>query len=278
MHIELLKQMIFFEMEEAVEKYENGEKVDFTDMNYKIEQLLRGAESCKTMIDDKSKLSDTDFYSMLNEFAYINEWNDYDCYNVLEMAYNTKFVDEAIIKTTMHTFYQKTEGHRKDFSWWNEEVGIDFKILYTNDFEIDYEHFYSINEIKNLITEKKILIVSEKDRDLALDESNYKKEKYQAFDYAYDDYNMQYEFFNEDGKFYKYTLKYIKKELNSRQLKKLFSEHLDYVEDEIYEATDCENYGSDSSWINVVKKYSKEFEECGYPIRLNRLKEVRNNK
>ena len=278
MYVELIKQTLFWKMRDAVKKQENYEKVDFTEVNYIIEQLLHGAESCQEMINNRRKISDKDFYSMLNEFAYISDWNDYDCYNVLEMAYNTKFAGYATINTTMHTTIQKTAGHGRDFSWWDEEVGVNFKILYTEDFNVDYEHFYTINEIKKLVAEKKIIIVSERQRNLAWEEYNYKKEKYQAFNYAYNYYSMQYEFFNEGGKFYKYTLKYIKKKLNSRQLKKLFSEHLDHVEGEVYEATDSRNYDSDSSWAHTAKEYSKEFEKCGYAKRLTRLKETKNNK
>lgn len=278
MNIELINQSLFWEMSEAVDNHVNGEKINFNTLNNGMEQLLHGAENCLKMIDNRKNLSDEEFYKKLLEFAYINDWNEYDCFRVLEIAYNMKFDGEALIKTTMHTVVQKTEGHGRDFSWWNEEVGIDFRIFYTKDFEVDYEHFYTTEEIKKLIAEKKILIVSEEERSLAWEEDNYKKEKYQRFDYAYDDYSMKHEFFDETGKFYKYTLKYIKKKLNSRQLKKLYSEHLDHVEGEVYEATDGRNYGSDSSWAHTAKEYSKEFEKCGYAKRLTRLKEEKNNK
>ena len=225
--------------------------------------------------DPTRKISDKDFYSMLKEFAYINNWDDYDCYNVLEMAYNTKFAGHDIINTTMHAVVQKTEGHRRDFSWWNEEIGINFEILYTEDFKVDYEHFYTTKEIKKLIAEKKILIVSEEERSLDYEKANYKKEKYQRFDCAYNKHNMRHEFFEETGKFYKYTLKYIKKKLNSKQLKKLYSEHLEHVECEIDEAIDGSKFGSNSSWAHVAKEYSKEFEKCGYAKRLTRLQEAK---
>ena len=138
MYIELVRQMLFWEMREAVERRENGEKVDFTEVNQRIEQLLHGAENCQEMINNRRKISDKDFYSMLNEFAYIGGWDDYDCYNVLEMAYNTKFAGYATINTTMHATVQKTEGHGRSFDWWDEEIGVNFRILYTEDFEVDY--------------------------------------------------------------------------------------------------------------------------------------------
>lgn len=274
MYIELIKKNLYWEMREILDEYEDGRKVDYTQMNESVEELLHGAESCKEMINNRRNISDIDFYRRLKEFACISGWDEYDCYNVLEMAYNTKFAGYATINTTMHAVVQKREGHGRDFSWWDEEVGINFKILYTKDFKVDYEHFYTIEEIKKLIAEKKILLVSEEERSLAWE--NCKKQKYQRFEYAYDDYNMKHEFFDETGKFYKYTLKYIRKKLNSRQLKKLYSEHIDHVEDEVYEATDGRNYGSDSTWVHVAKDYSKEFEKCGYAKRLTRLKELNN--
>ena len=277
MNVELSEKRLDWEMSEAVESYEKGEPVDFTQVNYRIEQLLHGAESCKEMIDNRRKISDNDFYRMLNEFANISDWNDYDCYNVLELAYNMKFIGDAIIKTTMHTIIEKTEGHGRSFDWWDEEVGINFKVLYTENFKVDYEHVYTTEEIKQLIAEKKIVIVSEEERSLAWEENNYKNEDYERFDYAYDNYSMKDEFFNEGGKYYKYTLKYIKKKLNSKKLKELFSKHLEHTEDQVSEAIDGSWYGSDS-WTNVAKKYLKEFEDKGYAKRLTKLTENRNRK
>ena len=202
MNIELSRQNLLWEMSVAVDNHVNGEKIDFNTLNNRMEQLLHGAENCLEMIDNRKKLSDEEFYKKLLEFAYINDWNEYDCFRVLEIAYNMKFDGEALIKTTMHTADQKTEGHGRNFSWWNQEVGVDFRIFYTKDFEVDYEHYYTIEEIKKLIAEKKILIVSEEERNLAWEEDNYKKEKYQRFDYAYDEYNMEHRFFDETGKLF----------------------------------------------------------------------------
>ena len=56
MYIELVRQMLFWEMKEAVEKHENGEKIDFTEVNQRIEQLLHGAENCQEMINNRRKI------------------------------------------------------------------------------------------------------------------------------------------------------------------------------------------------------------------------------
>lgn len=277
MDIELNEQSAWFEMKEATEKCNNGEKIDFTRVNYIMEQLLYGAECCKEMITNRENLSDEDFYVMLNQFAYVSGWDELDCYNVLEIAYNMKFVDEAVIKTTMHTNVQKTEGNGSDYSWWNEEVGIDFKIIYTKDFDVDYEHFYTAEEIKKLINEKKIVIISREERDLISDEENYKKEDYQMFDDAFDDYSMQYEFFNEGGKFYKYTLMYIKKQLTAEKLKTLFSNHLEHTSSEVCDIIGDNGNRSDFG-VYIAKEYLKEFQNNGYAKRLKKLNDFNNHR
>lgn len=270
MNIKIIGQSLFNEMQDVVDSYENKEKISFTSVNNGIEKLLHGAECCKEMTYNGDKISDKNFYSMLKEFAYISDWNDFDFYNVLELAYNMKFDKVAVIKTRMHAITDKVEGRGKDFSWWKEEVGIDFKVLCTYGFSVDCNHVYSTEEIKKLINEKKIVIVSQEERSLALDKQNYEKEKYEKFATAYNSYNIKQEFFSEDGKYYKYTLKYIRKMLDKEKLNSLFSEHLKHTEYEIMDAVDSSNYESDS-WKTVSKEYSKEFENKGYAKKLSRL-------
>lgn len=277
MNVELDRRMLFWEMKEIDEKSNEGEKIDFTKVNYVMEKLLNGAECCIEMITNRNNLSNKDFYDKLNQFAYISCWDEVDCYKVLELAYDTKFLGETVISTTMHTNVQKKEGHGHDFSWWNEEIGIDLRIIYSKDFNIEYDHFYTVEEIKKLIDEKKVVIISIMERDLSLGEENYKKESYQIFNCAFDDYDMQYEFFNEGGKFYKYTLMYIKEKLTTEKLKELFSNHLKHTNSEVHDIIGTDGYGSDFGF-SIASKYSKEFENRGYAKRLKRLNDYNYHK
>ena len=107
---------LYSEMLEVVRNYKDGKNNDFTQVNYVIEQLLNGAESCKKMIDNRKKIHNNDFYIMLNEFAHITNWNENDRYQVIELAYNFKIAGEAILPTSMKRIVQKSEGHGRDFS------------------------------------------------------------------------------------------------------------------------------------------------------------------
>ena len=264
MDIKLAGKRLYWEIREATMDEYDGEDIDFSHLNSGVEELIDGAESCEKLITNRKHLSDKEFCEMLLKFTRITNWNDYDCYKILELVHNMKFVDDAVIKTTMHAICQKTEGHGRDFSWWNEEVGINFRIVYTKDFEVDYDHTYSIEEIKGLIDKKKILIISEEERNLAWDEKNYEKEEYQRFDCAYEDYDWKYKFFDESGEYYPYTLKYIGSRINKKKLLKLFKSHLEHINSEIYNVT---------SWN---EEYSNEFESLGYSKRLALLNYIKN--
>ena len=277
MNVELNEKNLFWEVKGIAKDFYDGKKVDFSEINSSVEKLIDGAESCMKMISDRRNLTNKEFYDMLLKFAFITNWSDYDCYKVLGLAYNMNFVGDAVIKTTMHATVQKTEGHGRDFSWWNEEVGINFKVVHTKDFKVDYKHTYSVEEIKKMIDEKKILIISEEERSLAWDEKNYKKEKYQRFDYAYDDYSWKHRFFDETGKFYPYTLRYIRSKVNKKTLLKLFKEHLEHTNREIYEATH-EKCWNGNHYKKAVEEYSGEFEHQGYAKRLTKLNETRSGK
>ena len=115
-----------------------------------------------------------------------------------------------------------------------------------------------------MIDKKKILIISEEERNLAWDEKNYEKEEYQRFDCAYEDYDWKYKFFDESGEYYPYTLKYIGSRINKKKLLKLFKSHLEHINSEIYNVT---------SWN---EEYSNEFESLGYSKRLALLNYIKN--
>ena len=129
-----------------------------------------------------------------------------------------------------------------------------------------------IEEIKKLIDEKKIIIICEEERNLAWDKEDYEEEEYQRFDYAYDDYNMEHSFFSKEGKFYPYTLKYIRSRVNKKELSKLFKEHLEHSNREIYEATHKSSWTEDH-FKKVAEEYSQEFKNQGYAKRLKKLNE-----
>lgn len=276
MDIELNRQFLLLsEMGEVVHNYIDGKKIDFTKVNREIERLLHSAESCNKMIDNTIKISNKKYYNMLNEFASVIGWNQNDYHQVIKMAYKFKYEGEAVIKTTMKRIVSQNANIESKIMLWIENVGVDLDIIYNRDFRVDFNHFYSVEEIKKLVDEKKIIVICEKERKLTSDIKKYQEEDYHPFDCEYDKYSIEYEFFNENGKFYSKTLQYIRKKINSEKLQKLILNHINNVNNEITDVITDGGFASDS-WTNVAQIYSEEFEKKGYSKRLKQIND--NNK
>ena len=154
MYIDLLKRELFGELEDLANNYREGKKVDFTRIKKEFEELLKGAEDCKNVIDNRRSITDKEFYDMLEEIAFI-EWDEEDYYKIIGKAENIEYVGDDTILTTMEQFVSTNE-ELEDIGYWDDETGINLRILYTKDFEIDDEHFYTIEEIERLIAEKRL--------------------------------------------------------------------------------------------------------------------------
>ena len=275
MNIELLNKQLYWEFANLVDAYKHGEEIDFTEMKYKVDQLLQSAESCKAMIENRKKIKNQEFYDMLNEFAFITEWNDYDCYRVIELAYNKKF-EGSILKTTMHRMSNMDDSNKKNNEYCDQVVGVNYKVLCDKDYRIKYEHMFTKEDVQNLIDYNLIVILKEEERRLSHSKPDYKPEKYQEFECAYDKYSMQYEFFHENGKFYPYTLRYIRKQATNKKLKELFKEHLKHINYEIDDITNKQEWNDSPSCDYITEECAKKFEEAGFTKRLVKLNE--NNK
>lgn len=263
MDIELNRQLLLLsEMSEVVHNYKDGKKIDFTRVNYEIEKLLHSAESCNKIVNNGIKLSDNDFYLFLNEFARITGWSQFDCQQVINMANGFKYDESSTLITSMQRVLPES----------GEIVRIYLDIIYNQKFNVDSKHVYSVEEIEKLVNQKKIIIVCEKASNIDYDKKYYRSEEYHSFECAYDEDNLEYEFFNEGGMFYPYTLMYIRKELSSDKIRKLISSHLNNVNDEISDVITDGGFASDY-WTYVAHEYLKEFENQGYSKRLRRINE-----
>jgi len=276
MNIDSFNGSIYWNLKEIVESYEKEGKIDFGEIDIEIEEMLYSLEDCLLMINCAEKISDVNYYNMLKGFAYISNWSDYDYYRVIEIANNQTYKAIGTIMTTMHSKYIKNEGRGRDFGYYNVETGINFRILYTEDAKIDFGHFYTIEEITRLIEEKRIVIICEEERNLSYDDE-YVVEEYYAFDCVFNDNVSRtiseinnYEFFHKDGKFYEYTLKYIKQTVDRKELLKIFKEYLGHVNGEINSVIKA-YYGNDGAWGIVCGECTKEFNDKGYVKRLQRL-------
>lgn len=268
MYIDLLKRELFGELEDLANNYKEGKKVDFTRIKKEFEKILKGAEDCKNVINNRRSITDKEFYDMLEEIAFI-EWDEEDYYKIIGKANNIEYVGDDTILTTMEQFVSTNE-ELEDIGYWDDETGISLKILYTKDFEIDDEHFYTIEEIERLITEKKIFVIWEEQRTFYCGE-DFEPEQYKSFGYDYyESEEMERDFFAENGKYFLYTLKYIKEKINTKSLKKFYNSHLRHL-NAVNEELTNENWHTEKEYQSVSRECKKVFEQSGYMKRIKKL-------
>lgn len=274
MNIELLNRRLYNDLELIQERYRDTGKIDLTIINDSIEEIVKGAENCQEMINNRKKLSDEEFYQKLLTFAWISmwDWDEKDSNNVVELANKQKYEGETTIETTMTVVHQMREGHGRDFSYWNEEQGINYKILYTSDFKKDWNHLYTKEEIQKLIDEKKILILESSERSIECKVS-FPKEKYYPFEEALGHYNKLYLLFDPKSKYYPFTLKYIRKNLGTKRLQQMLKEHLEHFDSELEEimSVDINEFVRDVKSDNEMT-YQEEYEKRDFAKRLNKVR------
>ena len=214
-------------------------------INQEFEKYFKGIENCYDLINNRKAYSDEEFFYKLSSFAYVVDWNDEDRIKILNLYYKKKFTNECKIYTTMHEIRYKERCTKKGCDCWQENDGIDLKILYTKDVEIDIKHVYTVDEIKKMVEEKRIVILYEIERPYLFYDGKYlsvpsnpklNREDYYKFEYVCDvgekgywnNYHDSYEkaFMNPKSRFYPYTLKYIRTCADKRKLISLYKNSL----------------------------------------------------
>ncbi len=267
MNAELLKRKIYWEVRYAIDKYFQTGKPDITGICQDMEGLLSGAEECQKLIESKSDISELEFYNMLTTFAFVTNWTEKDLVNIIEIHTGKNFVGSTRIRTRMHKVVKERKDNKHCACWYNE-VGIDYRVLYTSDAHLDNKHLYTVEEISKLIADGKIVIVKEINRKLF--GKKQERETYYPFECAYDDNSALYSFLSKDGKYYLSTLKYIKEQMTSSKLKKLFIENMKHIDGEISYVSNGGKFNG-LSWDYVAQECEREFEEKGYTRRLLNL-------
>ena len=258
MNISLKCRDLFWEIEESIMNYYDCNKNNFAKINAGVEELIAGAEACLKLVQDNN-LSNEEFYNLLLKFAYIDNWTTEDYYHVIALSNNIKVSSVDIIKTTMHK---------------NNEIGINFKILSSDDFINNHEYFYSIDTIKKLIKNKKIILISEEERIIINSKDEYNPEEYVSFALSFNKDSIKKDFFTKNGKYYGFTLKYIRNSLNKKKLLELYRTHLMHTNCEIDAITNKKSW-NDDNFKRLVKEYKSQYKKKDYNSRLTKLNEFR---
>ena len=81
---------------------------------------------------------------------------------------------------------------------------------------------------------------------------------------------MERDFFAENGKYFLYTLKYIKEKINTKSLKKFYNSHLRHL-NAVNEELTNESWHTEKEYQSVARECKKVFEQSGYMKRIKKL-------
>ena len=151
MHIEKKKE---YDYEEYGSRWQ--EIVWFDNYQY-IKEVKKDLEAIERLLDvDFKDLSDRDFYSLISNFysVYLTKRD------ILGLAskVNGVLYDKFEKLNSRMTFKDMvTEGHGRDFSWWEETYQLEFLVMTSEDIKLDSDYNYSKEEILEMIRNKQIV-------------------------------------------------------------------------------------------------------------------------
>lgn len=199
-----------------------------------IKQLLRAELSKVLQTVEKAEqltgeaaisLSDKEYTKMLYSIGNISLTNQ-DYLKIFSQALGNTFVNYTTIKTSMTRSITATEGRGKSFDFWEEKVGTEFDVAYAQNANLDDEHTYTVEELKGLIAEKKIVLIKEKDKHDFLPEQFEEYETFETMELS----SIPY------GKYFPdIYYKYIRENIDSSKIKTALKSYLKEFEADMHE-------------------------------------------
>lgn len=216
--------------------------------------------------DNDKKVSDLEFKKRIEEIFAIDLTPE-QFLNMLSEINEKDYVGYTEISTNMGYEARLHEGRGRDFSWWDQKYRIVLNVIYMKDLEIDLEKHYSSSEIKQLIEEKKIVIIDRNGRrvnDIENEEPVISLESCEILD----DYGRLD--LNKDSKYYSQVLHYVRDNMNIDEVKSGVITYLNSLKNNVKSALkDIQGYEYKDTTISDMS--TKSLEGIGYNERVSRV-------
>lgn len=213
--------------------------------------------SIKRLVEtDFKNISDEEFYNIVSRFYSIFLTKN-DILNILSKTVGKEFDRFEVLKTRMTYKDTVSEGHGRDFSWWEETFEIDWIVVAAKDFILDKNHNYSKDEIRELIRNKQIIKLSNRKKPIGINPKlSYESEEVESInthsinigkmDYmnfvSYDELislnSIKYDDSDFGKELYHRTISLLRKNLSKKRILNDFKKILLFLNDNIY--TLCE--------------------------------------
>lgn len=180
----------------------------------RIEEQLNFASRILELTNTKINIDK--FNEIINTLYDISLSED-DYWNVFSLAYNKKF---AYCIDLIYTYMVRNSRKYNGYLFVSEtDVETCFKIAYSEDFKHNPNNRYTVSELKQLIKDRKIIILDEFDSELTIPEKM--QERYEKFPV-----HRNYKNISEDNYFYPYIIAYIRKTITNEKIKSDVHEYL----------------------------------------------------
>lgn len=123
-----------------------------------LEYIKKDLEAINTLIDvDFKKLTNEEFYCLISNFYSICI-NKYDFIQIFKKINGVEYDKVQRLNTRMIFKDMVTEGHGRDFSWWDETFQIVWIVATSKDLSLREDYNYSIDEINEMVKNKQIIL------------------------------------------------------------------------------------------------------------------------
>lgn len=133
-----------------------------------LEDVKRDLDAIGVLIDyDFKDIPDKTFYNLVSNFYSIYLYNG-DILNIISRVKGIQYDRFEALNSRMVFKDIVSEGHGRDFSWWEETFQVNYIVAVAEDFTIDPNHNYSKEDIEEMAKNKQIVAIDSYSKDIGM--------------------------------------------------------------------------------------------------------------
>lgn len=189
-HYDPLSNLPFWETADRYSYY-NG-------FDYVISEIDNIIKALNLLLSkDYKSITDEEYFNIINQFYDITFFKT-DILKILSIIDKVNYDEYQWLKTRVIFTTLESEGHGRDFGWWNETRQLMLELITPEGLVIDKKHDYSSEEIKEIFNTYKVYLFSYSNKELGIDpvlafdkekSIGFKVPMFKLVDYAKNDYS-----------------------------------------------------------------------------------------
>ena len=130
----------------------------YSELEYVIDSIENVLWAFNELVNNEYKdINDEEYYHIVNKLYNI-EFNMYDIFRIFGIINKKNYDKIQRLKTRVVGEVLQTEGHGRDFSWWNETRQLVLDLITPEGLVIDRNYSYSKEEIEDILNYYKVYL------------------------------------------------------------------------------------------------------------------------